>query len=56
MVCPSFVADCLETVEEIGEQGAGIFVASGGDGYNLVPCLNSRPEWTDTVIALAEKA
>jgi ferrochelatase len=45
VVCPSFVADCLETLEEIGIRGSQEFKEAGGDELSLVPCLNSDPAW-----------
>ena len=47
MVCPAFVSDCLETLEEIGIQGKEIFLNAGGESYTLVPCLNSHPAWVN---------
>lgn len=41
---PSFVADCLETLEEIGIRGQEDFVASGGEKLHLAPCLNASPQ------------
>jgi len=49
--CPSFVADNLETLEEIGMQGRDIFQQAGGERLTLIPCLNASPDW---VQALAE--
>jgi len=46
VVCPSFVADCIETLEEIGIGGSELFKEKGGDTYVLIPCLNDSPEWT----------
>ena len=43
--CPSFVTDCLETMEEIGMRGVQEFKEAGGDELTLVPCLNSDPAW-----------
>ncbi len=43
VVCPSFAADCLETLEEIAVECAGIFRAAGGERLRLVPCLNDDP-------------
>ena len=43
--CPSFVADNLETLEEIGIQGRGIFQRAGGESLTLIPCLNASPDW-----------
>ncbi len=45
VICPSFVSDCLETLEEIGIRGRESFLAAGGAELTLVPCLNSHPLW-----------
>jgi ferrochelatase len=45
VICPSFVADCLETLEEIGMRGREIFLAAGGRDFQLIPCLNEQPLW-----------
>ena len=45
VVCPGFVADCLETLEEIGMRGRERFLAAGGRELRLVECLNEAPEW-----------
>lgn len=50
VACPAFVADNLETLEEIGLAGKETFMTAGGESYTLAPCLNSRPTW---VAALA---
>lgn len=42
---PSFVADCLETTEEIGEEYRNLFLENGGKQWDLIPCLNNDPEW-----------
>jgi len=47
--CPAFVADCLETLEEIGIAAAASFRAAGGDTLKLVPSLNSTSTWVDAV-------
>jgi ferrochelatase len=49
--CPGFVADCLETLEEIGITAKEKFLQAGGSELDLVPCLNDSPEW---IAALAE--
>ncbi|QDU69201.1 ferrochelatase [Engelhardtia mirabilis] len=49
--CPAFVADCLETLEEIGDRADADFRAAGGERLELVPSLNAHPEW---VMALAD--
>ncbi len=47
--CPSFVADCLETLEEMGIRGRQTFIDAGGDELFLVPSLNADPVWIETV-------
>ena len=49
VLCPAFVTDCLETLEEIEIQGAEQFKAAGGESLILVPCLNTHPAWVDTL-------
>jgi protoporphyrin/coproporphyrin ferrochelatase len=49
VVCPAFVADNLETLEEIGIAGRKRFMTAGGESLTLVPCLNDAPAWIDTV-------
>ena len=44
VVCPAFSADCLETLEEIGEENRGYFLEAGGGSYSYIPCLNDRPD------------
>jgi ferrochelatase len=43
---PSFVADCLETTEEIGDEYREVFENAGGEHWELLPCLNDRPDWS----------
>ena len=45
VVCPSFVSDCLETLEEIAEEGKEIFLHNGGEKFEMIPCLNVHPLW-----------
>ncbi|RAP32506.1 ferrochelatase [Candidatus Marinamargulisbacteria bacterium SCGC AG-414-C22] len=54
VVCPAFVSDCLETLEEIGEEGQEIFEKHGGKNYTLIPCLNEDPAWVDTICELID--
>jgi ferrochelatase len=54
--CPSFVADCLETLEEVAIRGRDQFREAGGEELTLVPSLNSSPRWADAVAALATGA
>jgi ferrochelatase len=49
VVCPAFVSDCLETLEEMGEEGKEIFLHAGGEQFDLVPCLNVHPLWITTM-------
>jgi len=53
--CPSFVADCLETLEEIGIRGREQFRAAGGEELLLVPSLNEHPGWVETVVRLVRR-
>ncbi len=53
---PAFVADCLETLEEIGIRAREQFQAAGGEELTLVPSLNSSPAWVDTVVALSRRS
>ena len=45
VICPAFVADCLETLEEIGIRGRELFLNAGGTEFRLIPCLNTHPLW-----------
>ena len=45
VVCPGFVSDCLETLEEISIEGKTIFLTAGGKDYHSIPCLNERDDW-----------
>lgn len=45
VACPSFVADCLETIEEIGLRAAETFVEAGGEKLALVPAVNAHPDF-----------
>jgi len=51
VICPGFVADCLETLEEIGIEGRQAFLRAGGKDFHVIPCLNEHPRW---IAALAE--
>lgn len=55
VACPAFVADCIETLEEIGIQGREIFIAAGGEELTLIPCLNDQPQWADALAALCRE-
>ena len=45
VICPAFVSDCLETLEEIGIRGRETFLEAGGEDLRLIPCMNEHPEW-----------
>jgi len=51
VLCPAFVSDCLETIEEIGIRGKETFLEAGGKEFAQIPCLNEHPAW----IAALEK-
>ncbi|HEX2827912.1 MAG TPA: ferrochelatase [Burkholderiales bacterium] len=51
VICPGFVADCLETLEEIAIEGRQIYEKAGGRELRYIPCLNDRHEW---IAALTE--
>jgi ferrochelatase len=53
--CPAFVADCLETVEEIGIRALAQWKAAGGEELVLVPSLNASAPWIDAVAAIATR-
>ncbi|MDP9558562.1 UNVERIFIED_ORG: ferrochelatase [Pseudomonas parafulva] len=56
VMCPAFVADCIETLEEIGMRGSEQFVEAGGQELVLVPCMNEHPEWVRVLAKLCENA
>ena len=45
IVCPAFVSDCLETLEEIAVEGKHTFLEAGGETFSMIPCLNIHPLW-----------
>jgi protoporphyrin/coproporphyrin ferrochelatase len=49
VICPAFVSDCLETIEEMGIRGLETFRAAGGDEFTLIPCMNEHPLWLDAL-------
>ena len=56
VMCPAFVADCIETLEEIGIRGREQFQAAGGGELLLVPCLNEQASWGVALNQLCERA
>ena len=53
ILCPAFVSDCLETLEEIEERGKEAFLHAGGESYTMIPCLNVHPQWVQTLVSWA---
>ena len=53
--CAGFTADCLETLDEIGNEGATQFVEAGGKKLTLVPCLNDHPAWLDAIATMVKR-
>ena len=49
VMCPAFVSDCLETLEEIGLRGRQAFLDAGGSELTLIPCLNEHPLWLEAL-------
>ncbi len=52
VVCPAFVSDCLETLEEIQIEGKEDFMKFGGEEFTVIPCLNEREDWIKTLVRL----
>ncbi len=52
IICPAFVSDCLETLEEIAMEGKETFMHAGGESYEMIPCLNLDPMWIAAVTTL----
>lgn len=49
VICPAFVTDCLDTLEEIAIRGQQVFQQAGGESLTLIPCLNDQPKWVETL-------
>jgi ferrochelatase len=49
IICPAFVSDCLETLEEIEMRGRESFLSAGGEYYEMIPCLNDSKIWVTTL-------
>jgi len=49
IVCPAFVSDCLETLEEIEIRGRESFINAGGENFTMIPCLNTNQLWVKTI-------
>lgn len=55
IACPAFVSDCLETLEEIAEEGKEIFLHAGGESFTMIPCLNAHPLWVEAIKEMINK-
>lgn len=57
LFAPGFVTDCLETLDELGNEGREQFAEGGGDGgkFCLAPCLNANPHWIDAMAELVRQ-
>ena len=55
VICPAFVADCLETIEEIGIRGKEAFLTAGGKEFVRIPCLNEHPLWLTTLANMTNR-
>ncbi|MGH8616652.1 MAG: ferrochelatase [Burkholderiales bacterium] len=55
VVCPGFVSDCLETLEEIALEGKTTFLNAGGGEFHYIPCLNERDDWIHALTDLVAK-
>ncbi len=55
VICPAFVSDCLETLEEIGIRGRESFLKAGGDELTLIPCMNEHPQWLLALEKMVER-
>jgi ferrochelatase len=55
VIAPGFVADCLETLEELGEENRDVFLKHGGEDFRLVPCLNDSDGGLDVIETVARR-
>jgi ferrochelatase len=55
VICPGFVADCLETLEEIAIEVRAAFIASGGKSLNYIPCLNERHDFITALTSICSR-
>ena len=53
VVTPGFSADCLETLEEIAQQGRDVFLKAGGGEFHYIPTTNDTPAWMTALTILA---
>jgi len=55
VVCPGFAADCLETLEEIAMENAGLFKEAGGESFAAIPCLNDSDDGMRAIRAVVSR-
>lgn len=55
VICPGFVSDCIETMEEIAITGRETFFEAGGEQFHYIPCLNDNPDWLDAIADLCKE-
>jgi len=55
VMCPAFVSECLETIEEIGMRGRDTFLQAGGKEFAQIPCLNEHPLWIEALEGMIAK-
>jgi len=55
VICPAFVSDCLETIEEIGMRGCADFMAASGKEFTRIPCMNEHPLWIQALENMANQ-
>jgi ferrochelatase len=55
VVCPAFVSDCLETLEEINQEAREAFLHAGGQEFHYIPCLNDDPVWVTALADIAQQ-
>jgi len=55
VLTPAFVADCLETLEEIAIRGKEDFIRAGGEDLKHIPCINDNNDWVDVMVDWIER-
>lgn len=55
VVCPGFVSDCLETLEEIAMEGRDTFISAGGRDYRYIPCVNDAAPFAEALAGLVDR-
>ena len=55
VICPAFVSDCIETLEEIDMEAREAFLSSGGQAFHYIPCLNDRLDWIRALSRVVEQ-